>query len=600
MYSVSSIGSTGAALTAPQYRYEGSPAQPYCTTIVPLYQASTDSLRETASQLSDAHLIPERQTTPTYPGLTVQAVLIRTIPIILGNLFCEALFAYTLKHYNDKGVLRKVDRRWFNTISLLLAAALSMGIGYFLDQVGLMLRGGIVMKSANTKTEISHIWRGTIGSYILLVWSHLRRKSYNVVTTLAWLFVVGNVIGRLSVAFLGLTYNVDDEEFVEVKALEGTWWPEIGEKFANDSTHCWNSFEKLQARPHLQKNTSLAVTDSGELDLEYFLNVPDLTLSIDDQGTSSTVSYSYTLKDKGGDEHMRMNRTIQVLANCTQVRVHDLFNPLNYSLSTFYPIRVDEIYQGIDDWGNLNFTQELGGWIMFSHSRNREGCGPTCTMLGLAEGNTYETSLSPNIYRPGYNCELTVAYYSPATWGNRARVAPSDSLLLSLSRFLVSNETRDDLAASTFTNGSNVAKDRIWLPQFRNASLHGNPSAPSVGIAGVLARSVALVVQRMGNGLRKEEIISSQISAVGIFSVDWYRVIAILAGIAVFQMLVAILTGWFVLATLKVGDDIEMAYGILANIDKQDACGQPWVLVRVDGKGRPTYLFTGVVRARKT
>ncbi|KAF8460904.1 hypothetical protein BDZ91DRAFT_765982 [Kalaharituber pfeilii] len=626
---MSYIGSTGALLTAPQYRREESSSQSEHKNPS---QASTYSLRDTASQLSDAHLNLEPKTTPTYPALTIKTVLFRTTPIILCNLFSEGRFAYTLKVYNDKGVLGKVDRRWFNTISLLLAAALSMGIGYFLDQVGLMLRGGLVMKRPNTTTEIGHIWRGTIGSYSLLVWCHLRRKSYNVVTVLAWLFVVGNVIGRLSVAFLGLTYTVDDDELVEVKAIEGAWWPEVGEKFANDSVFASkvvssDTLLELLREAAIQtqsaKNTSLAVSDSGDpfiKNLEYFLDVPGLVLSIDGHGTSSKVSYSYILEDEGGDKRIKIDRSIQVAANCTEVKVFDeFFVRMNYSTSIFYPVQ----QLNAVNWNSYNYTEiQKGtytslpwgpeGWVIFSEPGNGTNCGLACTMMGLAEGFTHENDpLTASFVRNGYNCQITVEYCSPVPWGNRIRVAPSEALRKTLSRFLVADGRREvsytysrakwaKLLTNSLVNNTNIATDQLWLPKWRDRLLPNDPGPPTQGIAGVLARSVALVVQRMGNGLRKEEIVPSRPLAVGVLLVDWHRVVLVLAGMAVFQMMVAVFMGWFVLGTLEVRDDVETAARILANLEKEEACGEPWTLVRVDGKGVLRYRFTGdVTGARK-
>ncbi|KAF8459762.1 hypothetical protein BDZ91DRAFT_461730 [Kalaharituber pfeilii] len=171
----------------------------------------------------------QKRDVPTYPALTFKTFLWHTLPLILCNLLCEGLFALTLKLYGEKRVLERPNRIWFNTILLSLAAAISTGVGFLLDQIGYMLRGILLMRGGNTKREVGHILRGTIGSYILLVWVHLRRSSCSVVTTLVWFFVVVNVLGRLSVGFFGVTYTLDYEDIVTDKGLALTVWPTPGD-----------------------------------------------------------------------------------------------------------------------------------------------------------------------------------------------------------------------------------------------------------------------------------------------------------------------------------------------------------------------------------
>lgn len=89
-----------------------------------------------------------------YPRIKPSTILIRLLPILVVNLLLEALFAWILKFYGNKKILLGPDRRFFNMSSLLVATALSMGIGYLLGEIGFMFRGSMLGKSDNTKTEV--------------------------------------------------------------------------------------------------------------------------------------------------------------------------------------------------------------------------------------------------------------------------------------------------------------------------------------------------------------------------------------------------------------------------------------------------------------
>jgi len=117
---------------------------------------SFDNKTFIASPPKHAHKNPEEDAPRRahYPRLRLKKLLIRFLPILVVNTILGALFAYILKFYGDKKVLMPTDRRLFNVASLFLAAALSMGIGFLLGEVGVMFRGSMMGKSDNTKEEV--------------------------------------------------------------------------------------------------------------------------------------------------------------------------------------------------------------------------------------------------------------------------------------------------------------------------------------------------------------------------------------------------------------------------------------------------------------
>ncbi|KAF8456815.1 hypothetical protein BDZ91DRAFT_839228 [Kalaharituber pfeilii] len=697
--------------------------------------------------------------------------------------------------YGAKRVLHNMERKVFNALVILLAAAISTGIGFLIDQVGYMLRGGLLMKGLNTKQEIAYIWQGTLGSYALLVWSHLRRKSYNVATTLALLFLIANVVGRLSVALFGFTYALDFTDQIDVPALQVVQWPEAGEPMSGArDIHSKNVSDamllEILRTAATGTSTSLILpkennTRSKDLiiDLHKMLNIPDLLLSIAGQGLDSTVSYTYQLKDEGGDQLKKENRTIKTISKCTQLNnstdlsefpstfypikaVAGLLRVTTYTTMSFYtrkktslfhtvatnkassngiqtdnhaattPVTItgaaegdvlkssdfpadntmqvdegedhnaDTVTNGIstekdvttklvtvtrtdetgivqetttendvipipvivtrtttlvtelqspfdtftsteestvlvstkvptdndviptpvstevdisttpvavtstDEWPTPQYTNLptvwrrdlegenadgstydgtaplLEGWMMFPYPRNTVDCGAACTNLALSTGNaTYGVSTF-NEYGVRYQCQIMVNYEAIAPWTKSDRVAPSEALRGTLSGFLVGNKTRRDMFKPDrqyFT----YLQDRLWLPSREKGTLE--EPIPTVMIAGALARAVALVVRRMGDGLERVEIMPPKTSVVAILSVQWQRVVFILAGIAGFQLLVAVLAGWFVRAKLEVEYDVDLEEG---------EYGCPWQVVQMY-KETPIYRFAGVIKKNK-
>lgn len=64
--------------------------------------------------------------------------------IIVANCFCSGCICLCLWGFSKIDALTQWEKRAFNTLSLLLSAALSFGIGYLFDQVGLLARGAVL------------------------------------------------------------------------------------------------------------------------------------------------------------------------------------------------------------------------------------------------------------------------------------------------------------------------------------------------------------------------------------------------------------------------------------------------------------------------
>ena len=148
---------------------------------------------------------------------------------------------------------------------------------------------------------------------------------------MAVLIVVGNILGRLSVGWVGLTYDVDDTEVNVVDALRGAWWPNTGENLERQGVFetppmgapALQDVMRMVAittpfpqQVEIQFNNSSAVNQTagggGIRDWSLF-DVPKLTRDIN--VAEGTVKYTYTFEDEGGVDGNH-TRTLQVLGQC--------------------------------------------------------------------------------------------------------------------------------------------------------------------------------------------------------------------------------------------------------------------------------------------
>ncbi|KAF8465076.1 hypothetical protein BDZ91DRAFT_821004 [Kalaharituber pfeilii] len=499
------------------------------------------------------------------------------------------------------------------------------------------------VEAATDKTQVGYIWRGTFGSYILLVWSYLRRRSYNLITTFVCVFLIGSVLSRLSVGLLGLTYTLDFDYQVKTKALRVVEWPENAQPMTGDIelqgknassaviVSVMHSIETLLTllrrvvdRITPQRTLELNDTQLGGL-ANYslsILNEPGLALSVNE--LTNTVSYTYHLKDDGEEEHIKESRAIQTMATCI-TGLGDSYKPTDYASSRFYPFHIavlredigtstqpvvftthpsGEVATDIDFSTTTTLTSvdskplhHPGNWDdtdNFHEDTSDDGMPmPGRRILSAADvllGRQY------NEYGVKYKCQITVNYHSPVQWDKQPGVTPSAALLQTLSGFLVGNESRQDVLNNRLPETVNRRSDKLWLPLWEKDALE-KPLAGGM-IAGALARAVALVVQRMGQGLSTKEIEPSTYLPVARLYVKWWRVWAVLGGVAGLQIFLVLLASWVVFGTLVVKDNVKSINSILKDEIFQEGkeSGRPWEVAGLSRQGDVVYRFTGVIK----
>ena len=116
------------------------------------------------------------------------------------------------------------------------------------------------------------------------------------------------------------------------------------------------------------------------------------------------------------------------------------------------------------------------------------------------------------------------------------------------------------------TNSTDIPVNQKWpTPWGVGRITPRDPNPPAMGFAGVIARTVAIVAQRLGDGLDKEEIIPTKLTAAGLLLVTWKWVIVVLGALAGVQLLIIVVATLLAVGSLDLEDDLELLDGLLAN-----------------------------------
>jgi len=101
----------------------------------------------------DQHEKPQL-TEPAYRAISTIRSAILLGYIIAGNCLCSGIICLCIWGFSKITKLSQWEMRAFNTLSLLLSAALGFGIGFLLDRIGLMARGTLLQSKSHTVKEV--------------------------------------------------------------------------------------------------------------------------------------------------------------------------------------------------------------------------------------------------------------------------------------------------------------------------------------------------------------------------------------------------------------------------------------------------------------
>ncbi|CUS15585.1 unnamed protein product [Tuber aestivum] len=210
--------------------------------------------------------------------------------------------------------LSKWEQRSFNTLSILLTAIASLGLGSLLGHLGSMLRWPLLARTMYQMQDVDSIlgMSPPAGS-MRLIKRHIREWRISRTTFIVTAYLVANLFGRLSVAVFGLAYNMTDETGIRYPILATDW-----------TSALWTG----KIFPGGDGDTNTETGDSGSQFklgddispyLESDLQVRNATLKVG----KNTVEYSYDLKDFNGGYTTPSNRTVHSTVNCSLIQVGD-------------------------------------------------------------------------------------------------------------------------------------------------------------------------------------------------------------------------------------------------------------------------------------
>lgn len=142
-----------------------------------------------------------------------------------GSLFCFIFIIVMLWGYERMGVLSSWDRRGFNTLNILFSAFVSLALGSLLTLLGHTLRWHLLQREAATPGNVDLILGiGEPTGSLRLLWGHTwRGKGWTKTTIIVLLYFIASILARISVAGLGLTFELNEEAGVDYPVMMTDW-----------------------------------------------------------------------------------------------------------------------------------------------------------------------------------------------------------------------------------------------------------------------------------------------------------------------------------------------------------------------------------------
>ncbi|KAG0137915.1 hypothetical protein HOY82DRAFT_666824 [Tuber indicum] len=240
------------------------------------------------------------------------------------------LLVICLWAFSKKQPMSKWEQRSFNTLSILLTAIASLGLGSLLGHLGSMLRWPLLARTIGG-LNTGHV--APTGS-VRLIKRHVQERRISRTTFIVTAYLITNVVGRLSVAIFGLAYNMADKTGIEYPILATNWtsalWtglvfpegsgsPEADEYMSALLNAAWGGLGKYAKSPEwaYASNSTFSTGEDINLYLPSDLLISNTTLNI---GTNA-VEYSFELKDFKEGYAMPSNHTVHSAANCSLIQV---------------------------------------------------------------------------------------------------------------------------------------------------------------------------------------------------------------------------------------------------------------------------------------
>ncbi|KAK0711757.1 hypothetical protein B0H67DRAFT_491133 [Lasiosphaeris hirsuta] len=217
-----------------------------------------------------------------------------------------------LHAFSGRESLGTWDRRLFNALTILSSSLVSLSLGSLLGLLGAVLRWPLLARRSHTPRDVDLIlgMPNPTGSLKLIVHACGRNGKWSVTTVIVLAYLVVNIIGRLSVAIFGLTYDLNEKAGVEYPVT----LPDFG-------TRGWMQLDGPDSNLGEVTNFALASltvrTMYNQSDPSAY-NMKNISgLGLDRNVDGDKVTYTYRLREhRGLDEYSSLDRVVQSSSSC--------------------------------------------------------------------------------------------------------------------------------------------------------------------------------------------------------------------------------------------------------------------------------------------
>ncbi|RYP01586.1 hypothetical protein DL765_010851 [Monosporascus sp. GIB2] len=262
-----------------------------------------------SSALPDARIRPRQAQHGKFPRWSV-----------LWRFFCTVLFSILVMAvlYSFSGIdsLTPWERRAFNTLTILLSSLVSLSLGSLLGLLGAAIRWVLLARKANTPRDVDLIlgMPNPTGSLKLVFHHSGAHGKWSGTTLIVVLYLLVNIIGRLSVAAFGLTYDLDENAGIEYPVMindfgTSEWIVGQGPSYSDQD---------------LGRVSNYALTGLTSVPTEYNMSDPSTYtmtnisgLGLNRKVEGDTVTYSYSLREyRGLDQYPSTDKVLHSSSRC--------------------------------------------------------------------------------------------------------------------------------------------------------------------------------------------------------------------------------------------------------------------------------------------
>ncbi|KAK5655738.1 hypothetical protein OQA88_5275 [Cercophora sp. LCS_1] len=263
--------------------------------------------RQRADSNTQPHVTPVRETRGgRFPWWSVSWRFVCSV-------FFSIILMVILDSYAGRESLGTWDRRLFNMLTILFSSLVSLSLGSLLGLLGATLRWPLLASRKHAPDDVDLIlgMSNPTGSLKLILHHCRRANKWSATTSIVLAYLVVNIIGRLSVAAFGLTYDLNENAGIDYPVM----LPDFGARE-------WMKLETTDR--DLGQMANFALSSFIVADTKYNQSDPSTYtmrnisgLGLDRSVDGDTVTYTYHLREhRGLDEYASSGLAFQSSSNC--------------------------------------------------------------------------------------------------------------------------------------------------------------------------------------------------------------------------------------------------------------------------------------------